>query len=107
MTKQKIYEKTVWQRVHHDVRVKRTRWVVLRWPNPAMAQLAEMSTEAFEDFYFDVCTLDYAKMSSAMRPLQAIMQRTDRVRSAGPGTDLTFSIRNIPAVSCERKGQHT
>ncbi|MGE5783291.1 MAG: aminopeptidase [Myxococcales bacterium] len=101
--KQKIYEKTVWQQVHHEVRVKKTRWVVLRWPNPAMAQLAEMSTEAFEDFYFDVCTLDYAKMSRAMRPLQALMQRTDRVRLIGPGTDLRFSIRDIPAVCCDGK----
>ena len=33
---------------------------------PSMAQLANMSTAAFEDFYFDVCNLDYAKMSKAM-----------------------------------------
>jgi aminopeptidase len=83
--------------------LKKTRWVVLRWPSPAMAQLAGMSTEAFEDFYFDVCTLDYAKMSRAMRPLQALMNRTDKVRIRGPGTDLTFSIRGIPAVCCDGK----
>lgn len=101
--KQSIYERTVWAQVHHDVRVKKTRWVVLRWPNAAMAQLAEMSTEGFEDFYFDVCTLDYAKMSRAMAPLQALMQRTDRVRLTGPGTELSFSIKDIPAVCCDGK----
>lgn len=101
--KQKIYERTVWGQVHHDVRVKKTRWVVLRWPNAAMAQLAEMSTEAFEDFYFDVCTLDYAKMSRAMLPLQSLMQRSDRVRLKGPGTDLSFSIQGIPAICCDGK----
>jgi aminopeptidase len=100
--KQKIYEQTVWKRVHHDVRIKHTRWVVLRWPNPSMAQMAEMSTEAFEDFFFDVCTLDYAKMSRAMRPLVDLMQRTDRVRLKGPrDTDLTFSINGIPAIPCD------
>src|SRR4030095_9278121 len=31
-----------------DQRVKKTKWVVLRWPTPSMAQLAGMSTEAFE-----------------------------------------------------------
>src|SRR5437868_503066 len=36
-----------------DHRVKKTKWVVLRWPSPSMAQLAGMSTEAFEDFYLD------------------------------------------------------
>jgi aminopeptidase len=100
--KQKIYETTVWERVHHDIRIKKTRWVVLRWPSPAMAQMAEMSTEAFEDFYFNVCTLDYAKMSRAMQPLKQLMEKTDKVRLKGPGeTDLTFSIKGIPAICCD------
>jgi aminopeptidase len=100
--KQRLYEQTVWHRVHHDVRVKQTRWCVLRWPTPSMAQMAEMSTEAFEDFYFDVCTLDYARMSRAMQPLIDLMNRTDRVRLNGPGeTDLAFSIKDIPAVGCD------
>jgi aminopeptidase len=99
---QKIYESTVWNRVHRDVRIKKTRWVVLRWPNASMAQMAEMSTEAFEDFYFDVCTLDYAKMSKAMQPLKQMMEKTDQVRLKGPGeTDLTFSIKKIPAICCD------
>src|ERR1041384_3974204 len=78
--KQKLYEKTLWKQVHQQIRVKKTRWCVLRWPSPSMAQMAEMSTEAFEDFYFNVCTLDYAKMSRAMKPLKELMEKTDRVR---------------------------
>lgn len=101
---QRIFEATVWKQVHHDVRIKQTRWVVVRWPTAAMAQLAEMSTEAFEDFYFNVCTLDYAKMSLAMQPLKNLMEQTDQVRLVGPGdTDLTLSIKNIPAVCCDGK----
>lgn len=100
--KQKIYEQTVWKRVHHEVRIKKTKWVVLRWPSPSMAQMAEMSTEAFEDFFFNVCTLDYAKMSKAMQPLKDMMERTDRVRLKGPrDTDLSFSIKGIPAIPCD------
>jgi aminopeptidase len=83
-----------------NYRVKKTKWVVLRWPTPAMAQLAGMSTEAFEDFYFDVCTLDYRKLQRGMRALKALMQRTDRVEIKGPDTDLRFSIKGIPAVIC-------
>ncbi len=100
--KQKLFETTVWNRVHRDIRINKTRWCVLRWPTPSMAQMAEMSTEAFEDFYFNVCTLDYAKMSRAMEPLQALMMRTDKVRLKGPrDTDLTFSIKGIPAKKCD------
>lgn len=102
--KQRIYESTVWKRVHSEVRVKHTRWVVLRWPSPSMAQLAGASTEAFEDFYFNVCTLDYAKMGRAMPALKSRMERTDLVRLKGPrDTDLTFSIKGIPAIPCDGK----
>ena len=83
-----------------DQRVNETKWVVLRYPNPSMAQLANSSLEAFEDFYFDVCTLDYGKMDEAMDALAALMERTDRVEIKGPGTDLSFSIKGIPAVKC-------
>jgi aminopeptidase len=83
-----------------DQRVKRTKWVVLRWPTPSMAQLAGMSTEAFEDFYFDVCTLNYRKLQPGMKALKRLMEKTNRVEIKAPGTDLTFSIEGIPAVIC-------
>jgi len=87
--------------VHLEERVKRTRWVVLRYPNNAMAQLAETSQEAFEDFYFDVCCADYAKMSKAQDSLHALMDATDKVHIKAPGTDLQFSIKGIPPVKCD------
>ena len=86
--------------VHLDIRVPNTKWCVLRYPSPSMAQLANMSTEAFEDFFFEVCNLDYAKMAKAMDPLIKLMERTDKVEITGPGTDLVFSIKGIPAIKC-------
>jgi len=94
------YESRWLKPVHFDIRVPRTRWVVLRWPTPSMAQQAGMSTEAFEDFYFDVCTLDYGRMAEALVLLKSRMEATDTVRITGPGTDLRFSIKDIPAVVC-------
>ena len=83
-----------------DFRVGRTKWVVLRWPSAAMAQQAAMSTEAFEDFYFKVCTLDYGRMVPGMAVLADLMTKTDRVQITGPGTDLRFSIKGIGAQPC-------
>ncbi|MBA2269544.1 MAG: aminopeptidase [Chthoniobacterales bacterium] len=83
-----------------DQRVKKTKWVVLRWPTPSMAQLAGMSTEAFEQFYFDVCTLDYRKLQPGMKALKALMDKTDRVEIKGPDIDLRFSIKGIGAITC-------
>src|SRR3984893_11795924 len=83
-----------------DQRVKKTKWCVLRWPTPSMAQQAGMSTEAFEDFYFEVCTLDYEKLQPGMKALKQLMESTDRVHIKGPATNLRFSIKGIPAVIC-------
>lgn len=97
---QAIYARCFNKPVHSDIRVPDTKWVVLRYPAPAMAQQAGMSTEAFEKFYFDVCNLDYAKMGRAMEALKKRMEATDKVHIKGPGTDLTFSIKGLPAIPC-------
>ena len=86
-----------------DHRVNKTKWVVLRWPTSAMAQQAGMSTEAFENFYFEVCTLDYARMIPGMKALQLLMAKSDLVHLKGPGTALTFSIKGIGAQTCGGK----
>lgn len=92
-----------WLRKVNDYRVPKTKWVVLRYPNDAFAQAADMSTEAFEDFYFDVCTADYAAMGKAQEPLIKRMEAADRVKIVGPGTDLEFSIKGIPVIPCNGK----
>lgn len=95
-----IYQKHFWNPIHGDIRVPKTKWVVLRYPNYSMAQSANMSTEAFEDFYFNVCNLDYSKMSKAMDALVELMKKTDKVRITGKDTDLTFSIKGLPGIKC-------
>jgi aminopeptidase len=81
-------------------RVDKTKWCITRWPNGAMAQDAHMSTEAFEDFYFDACLVDYKAMTEAAKPLVELMNSTREVKIVAPGTELTFSIDGIPAVPC-------
>jgi aminopeptidase len=81
-------------------RINHTRWCVLRWPTPSMAQSAGMSTEAFEDFYFRVCLLDYSKLDEGMTALQTRMTNAREVHILGEGTDLRFSISGIPALAC-------
>jgi len=99
--KMSIYQDKVFDHVHGKYRVQNTKWVVLRWPTPSMAQLAGVGTDRFEDFYFDVCCVDYAHMAKAVQPLVDLMSTTDRVRIVGPGeTDLSLSIKGIPVNPC-------
>lgn len=97
---QQMWQREYVQPVVFGVRIPRTKWVALRWPTPAMAQQAGMSTPAFEKFYFDVCTLDYDRMATACEPLRDLMNKTDMVHITSPGTDFSFSIKGIGAVAC-------
>lgn len=83
-----------------DHRVRKTKWVVLRWPTSAMAQQSLTSTESFEDFYFRVCTLDYARMLPGQKALKKLIDKTDKVEIKGPGTDLRFSIKGLQGIMC-------
>ncbi len=89
--------------VHHETRVAKTKWVILNYPTSLVAQNASMSTEAFEDYFFNVCNLDYSKMDKAMEPLKNLLEKTDKVRIKAPGTDLSFSIKGMPAIKCSGK----
>lgn len=86
--------------VHHELRVKKTKWVVLRYPNQGMAQQAGMSTDAFEDFYFNVCNLDYSKMDKAMDALKVRLDKADKVHIIAKDTDISFSIKGIGSKKC-------
>jgi aminopeptidase len=95
-----LYQKHWWQPVHTEVRITQTKWVVLRYPTDSMAQAANMSSRAFEDFYFDVCTADYVQMGRDQQPLVDRMDAAKQVRITAPGTDVTFSIEGMPVIPC-------
>jgi aminopeptidase len=99
--KNSLMMRKLWQPVHGKIRVPKTKWVILRYPTSAMAQAADMSTDAFEDFFFKVCNLDYSKMSIAMDPLVELINKTSRVHIKGEGTDLSFSIEGLPGIKCD------
>jgi aminopeptidase len=100
LAKMDLYQQHWWHPVHSETRVPKTKWVVLRYPTDAIAQSANMSSEAFEDFYFNVCTADYAQMAKDQQPLVKRMEAADRVRIVGPGTELEFSIRGMNVRPC-------
>ena len=81
--------------LHHGERIRNTKWCVLRYPNDSMAQAAGMSTEAFEDYFFAACCIDYARFNQLIRPLTGLVKKTDRVCIKAPGTELTFSIKGM------------
>ena len=92
-----IYNKLYQTPVHFEERVKNTKWCILRYPNESMEKMAKMTLEEFTDFFFKVCTIDYAKMEVAMEPLKQLLTNTKKVHILGHGTDLSFSVEGIQA----------
>ena len=89
--------------IHHDIRVEKTKWVILKYPTGALAQLSNMSSDAFKNHFYNVCNLDYQKMNDAMTPLKTLMEKTDKVRIIAPNTDLTLRSKGIKAIKCAGK----
>lgn len=79
--------------LHFRQRNFKMKWCILRYPNPSMAQLSGVSTEEFENFFFDVNCIDYKRLNEIAMSLYKVCNRTDKVRIVAPGTDLTFSIK--------------
>jgi len=89
--------------VHFQERVNNTRWVVLRYPSPAFAMNAKMSTDRFENFYYKACLLDYNRLEEAMKPLHERLKNTSMVRLKGEGTDIAFSVEGQTWIPCFAK----
>jgi aminopeptidase len=99
----KMYQKLYLEPVLERRRSRGIKWCLLRYPSNSVAQLSEMSREAYADLYYNVCCLDYAGMSAAMDRLVGLFESTDMVHIVRPGTDLTFSIKGIPSMKWDGK----
>lgn len=83
-----------------DIRINERRWVLLNYPSLIDAYKAHMTTDEFYNYSMDVMTVDYKSLNEKIKPLKELMEKTDKVHIVGPNTDLTFSIKDIPAIPC-------
>ena len=67
-------------------------WVGCQYPTPALAQEAGLSLEAYEDFLYGACLLDWDAEGRKMRHLADRFDRAGEVRIVGAGTDLRLSL---------------
>ena len=69
------------------------RWCLTQFPTPGNAQLAGMSTEAYENFVYDAVSLDWEEQGEFQRRMVEILDDADEVRiRSGEGTDVTMSL---------------
>lgn len=83
-----------------NIRINERKWVLLNYPSSLDAYKAKMKVEEFYDYSMSVMCYDYKKMSEDIKPLKKLMEKTDKVRLTGVGTDITFSIKDMPIIPC-------
>lgn len=85
---------------YRDIRVNEKKWVLLNYPSSVDSQKAKMNIDEFTKFSFDAMCYDYKQMEEDLKPLKELMEKTDKVRLTGEGTDITFSIKDVPVIPC-------
>ncbi len=85
---------------YKEIMINERRWVLLNYPSIVDSFKAHMTPEEFYNFSIDTMTVDYDKMYEDTKPLKELMEKTDRVRIVGPNTDISFSIKGMPAIIC-------
>ena len=83
-----------------DIRINKRRWVLLNYPSLIDAYKSHQKYDDFYNYALDVMNVDYASLSEKINPLKELMEKTDKVRILGPDTDITFSIKGMPAIPC-------
>ncbi len=76
------------------------RWCLTQYPAPANAQLAEMSTEAYENFVWDAINKDWDAVREHQAQMVEVLDPADEVRIvSGDTTDVRMSIDGNPALN--------
>ncbi|MFC7009073.1 aminopeptidase [Halalkalicoccus salilacus] len=76
------------------------RWCLTQFPAPANAQLAGMSTEAYENFVWDAVNKDWDEQREHQKQLVEILDPADEVRIvSGEHTDVTMSVAGNSAIN--------
>jgi aminopeptidase len=77
-----------------------TKWCLTHYPAPADAQLAEMSTAAYEAFVYDAMLKDWDAVEEHQAQMVAILDPAEEVRIvSGDTTDVTMSVAGMKTLN--------
>ncbi|MCO8252625.1 aminopeptidase [Haladaptatus sp. AB618] len=81
-----------------------SRWCLTQYPSPGSAQLAEMSTDAYEEFVYSAMNKDWDEQREFQEQMVEILDPADEVRIvSGETTDLTMSVADMKTINDEGK----
>ena len=89
-----------------EIMLKKNRWMLTLFPTDALAQEADMSLAAYEEFVFEAMGLNeedpvryWTEKSAEQERLKERLEAARELRIVGPGTDLTLSVEGRKFVN--------
>ncbi len=80
------------------------RWTLTQHPTPADAQLAELSTEAYQNFVYDAINKDWDAQREFQEHMVELLDPAEEVRIvSGDTTDVTMSVAGNHAINDTNK----
>jgi aminopeptidase len=74
------------------LRWQKTRWSLLRIPNAALAEQANVDEETITDMFFNACLLDWNEEAKICQKWVESLNKGKLIRVVGKETDLSFSV---------------
>jgi aminopeptidase len=74
------------------LRWEKTRWCLVRVPNPALAQQAETDWETVLEMFFGACLIDWPARAKAWHAAARRLEQGSLLHIVGRDTDLSFSV---------------
>lgn len=76
------------------------RWVLFEYPTVVAANHAKRSVEAWEDFVFQACLVDWQKISAEQQALKTLLSEAKEVHVVADKTDLILNIEGQNWIKC-------
>ena len=101
--KKALYQQYYFKPIYFEIIFPKLRWITVDYPSVSSAQQFGMSTEAYENYFFQAMTTDYKSLEEKMFALKELLDRGQHIQILSPTTDLEFDIKQCKSAICSGK----
>lgn len=101
--KRALYQKYYFQPINFEIIVPKLRWITVDYPSISSAQQFGMSTDEYENYFFDAVNVDYEELGKKMQKLKELLDKGKHIQIESPNVNLSFNIDNLCSEVCSGK----
>lgn len=101
--KKSLYQQYYFKPIYFEIIVPKLRWITVDYPSVSSAQQFGMSTETYENYFFQAMTTDYKALEEKMLALKELLDRGEHIQILSSTIDLGFDIKQCKSAICSGK----